>query len=146
VAHFRTAIPFNGAPDQAFDLVVDFSRITEWDPGAARARRIDDGPLGIGSRFEVVTKSGPVRILLTYEVLEYDRPNRARLRAVTDSFVSDDVVTLERGRNGDAILTYDADLALTGYRRLFDIPLQLAFLVIGRRAETGLRRELKKLR
>jgi hypothetical protein len=32
----------------------DFSTTQEWDPGVVEAQRLDDGPVGVGSRFRIV--------------------------------------------------------------------------------------------
>ncbi len=144
MARFVTTVESTAPPKAAFDLVADFSNIMSWDPGVSSAERLDDGPLGVGSRFRVVSVFGPRRLPLEYEVLEWIAPSFAVLQASNRDFTSHDVISVARTPKGSAV-TYDADLRLHGARRIFDLPLIAAFQVIGRRAGSGMRRELNKL-
>jgi len=143
MAHYRTTVASTASSDQAFDLIGNFARIAEWDPGVSESKRLDSGPLGVGSTFEVITVMGPRKLPLTYEVLEFTAGERIVLQAQTSDFVSYDVITVEATPEGSE-LTYDADLAMKGYRRIFDLGLTALFQVIGRRAEAGMRRELAR--
>ena len=145
MARYRTTIESRAAAADAFDQICDFSRITEWDPGVVSGKRLDSGPIKVGSTFEVVSAFGPRRIPLTYEVLEWERPNRAVLQAVTRDFTSYDVITVDDLAGSGSELTYDATLRLHGPRKLFEPALALTFVVVGRRAESGLRMALKQL-
>ncbi len=144
MARFVTTVESAATPAVAFELIADFSNIRSWDPGIASVRRIDDGPVTVGSRYLVESAFGPRRIPLEYEVLEWEPPTRAVLEAKTRDFDSYDVITVDATAAGSAV-TYDADLRLHGIRRVLDIPLIAAFQIIGRRAEAGMRRELSKI-
>ena len=39
--------------DAAFAYIADFANSMHWDPGVATSIRIDDGPVGVGSRFRL---------------------------------------------------------------------------------------------
>jgi hypothetical protein len=143
VARFVTTVESSATPEAAFDLIADFGNIMAWDPGIGSAERLDDGPLGVGSRFRVESVFGPRRIPLEYEVLEWVEPKFAVLQASSRDFTSYDVISVATISGGSAV-TYDADLRLHGARRIFDLPLLAAFQIIGRRAESGMRRELAK--
>jgi hypothetical protein len=68
-------------PEEAFDVVADFSSAAAWDPAVASARRLDDGPLRVGSRFALRYRlAGPVTVPLTYEITHLERPDRVVLR------------------------------------------------------------------
>ncbi len=144
MARYRTTIESKASADDAFDLICDFARITEWDPGVVSGKQIDAGPITVGTTFEVVSAFGPRRIPLTYEVLEWDRPNRAVLQAVTRDFTSYDVISVDDLAGSGSELTYDATLRLHGPRKLFEPALAASFVVIGRRAESGIRKALKR--
>ena len=143
MARYLTSIESKATADDAFDLIADFSRITAWDPGVVSGKRLDDGPIAVGSRFEVLSAVGPRRIPLTYEVLEWDRPHRAVLQARTRDFTSYDVITVADLAGSGSEVTYEANLSLHGVRRLADPLLRVALQIIGRRAEGGIRRALK---
>jgi len=62
---------------------------------------------------------------------------RVVLEASNANLRSFDVITVSPTSTGCSV-TYDADLALRGFRRPFDPALQLAFMVIGVRFRAGL--------
>lgn len=141
MARFVTSVESTLSADAAFDLIANFDSIPDWDPGVAEAERLDAGELRVGSAFRVVSVFGPRRIPLTYVIRELQAPQRVLLVAETSDFTSHDLITVEPTATG-SVLTYDATLTLRGFRKLADPALQLAFLVIGKRAEAGLRKAL----
>ncbi|MEI8082814.1 MAG: hypothetical protein WCI74_13325, partial [Actinomycetes bacterium] len=84
------------------------------------------------------------KIRLEYEVLECEVPKMVVLQARTSDFVSRDVITVVATPGGSTV-TYDAVLELNGVRKVFDLGLQAAFMIVGKRAEAGMRRELDKI-
>lgn len=144
MARFSTTLTTAAPAAAAFDYLADFSTVAEWDPGVSSARRSDGGPLGIGSTFEVVAEFGPRRIPLTYVIKEWHQGHRVVLRAEHPEFTSLDTITVAPDGGGSAV-TYDAILTLNGFRRFADPLLQAAFLVVGKRAEDGLRKALTRI-
>jgi carbon monoxide dehydrogenase subunit G len=140
MARYRTEQPFAGPPEVAFDYLANFTSVAEWDPGVSEATRLDDGPLGVGSRFRVVVKTGP----LVYEVRELDPGRRIRLVAETSTLRSDDVITVLPAEDG-ATVSYDADLTTRGWAVLLNPLLGLVFRRIGDQAAAGLRAKLDEL-
>lgn len=141
MARYVTTIESPKSAAVAFDLLANFESVAEWDPGVATAERLDSGELRVGSAFLVDSVIGPRHIPLTYVIRELEPGRRVVLEAITEQFSSYDVMTFEDRPDGSAV-TYDATLTLRGPFRPFDPLLRLAFLVIGRRAEDGLRRAL----
>jgi hypothetical protein len=137
MARFVDAIDLPLSPEAAFDLLADFSRLPEWDPGAVEARRLGSGPIARGSRFRVVSEFLGRRVPLTYEIVEYERPLRLVLRARDGVLTSLDEINFA-ARAGGTRVTYDARLALSGIAQLGDPLLQLAFGFLGRAAVRGL--------
>jgi uncharacterized protein YndB with AHSA1/START domain len=144
MARYRTSVDSPASAEAVFDYLADFSSAAQWDPGVASAKRLDTGPVGVGSRFEVVVRFGPRRIPLTYELVEYVRPERFVLQAEAPTFSSRDTITVTPTASGST-MTYDADLPLKGPFKLFDKVLGLLFGRIGDNAAAGLRRELGRL-
>lgn len=141
MARFATTVNSALSPEQAFDLLANFESVADWDPGVSHAERLDEGELGLGSSFAVMVVFGPRKIRLTYVVREWVPGTRVALEAVSGEFTSYDVISVEPDDTGSTV-TYDATLSLHGWRRPFDLGLQAAFAMIGRRAEDGLRRAL----
>ena len=149
MAHYRTTLSSTAPVTAAFEHLADFASVADWDPGIPEARLISGAPGQVGARYAVVSQFGPRRIPLEYQIvtrdeLHEDQSGRVVLVADGGSFTAHDTITVRPGPRG-AEVTYDAVLTLRGLGRIMDIPLHLAFQVIGRRAETGLRAELARL-
>lgn len=139
MARYRATVSSARSADRTFAYLADFSTTQEWDPGIARAERLDGGALGVGSRFEVVSRVLGRDVVLTYEITAYDpTARRVVLRGTNATTVSVDEIVV----GADASVTYDADLTLKGPGRLLDPLLSLVFGRIGDRAAAGLREVL----
>jgi carbon monoxide dehydrogenase subunit G len=106
------------APEFAFDYVADFSRAQEWDPGIPSARRLDDGPIGVGSRFELLSRFGSTEQLIEYEITELDRPHQVTFVGDGKNFHGTDTISFAPGEGGGTRVTYVADLGLKGVAAL----------------------------
>lgn len=140
MARYRTEQPFAGPPETAFDYLANFESVAEWDPGVSEATCLDEGPVGVGSRFRVVVRTGP----LVYEVKELDPGRRIRLVAESSTLRSDDVISV-LPVDGGATVAYDAELSLRGWAVVFSPFLGLVFDRIGDKAAAGLRAKLDDL-
>jgi len=126
----------------AFDQVADFTTTATWDPGISDARRLDDGPLGVGSRFEVQSRQGPVTVPLVYEITAYDRPHRVVLETKGLLHQGEDDVTFESVEGG-TLVTWNAQFRLRGPGRLVDPALAVGFRRVVDKAVVGLERFLR---
>ncbi len=138
MAHYRTTVSSPAPAEEVFAYLADFATVAEWDPGIATARLLSGEAGTTGARYEVVAQFLGRRTPLVYEILESVPPTDGSaghvvLEAVTSDFRSHDVITVVPDGAGCSV-TYDADLALQGFRRPFDPFLGLAFRVIGDRA------------
>jgi hypothetical protein len=138
MARFVETIDLPLTPRAAFELVADFARLPEWDPGAARARRLDAGALRLGSRFEVDYAFLGRHLPLTYEIRGYEPPTRVVLAGGRAGVRSRDEI-LFVPREGGVRVVYEARLELTGLAALADPALQLVFPWVARGAVRGLR-------
>jgi|tagenome__1003787_1003787.scaffolds.fasta_scaffold20688117_2 hypothetical protein len=120
----------------------DFSTTQEWDPGVAEAQRLDDGPVGLGSRFRIVARFLGRRTELTYEIVRHDADALVALRGENASVVSLDTMRFSDTPAGGTRVSYEADLTLKGPLRALDPLLGLAFNRVGDRAAAGLRAKL----
>ncbi len=143
MASYRTTVDSTWTPERAFEYLADFSSVRHWDPSVVRANRLDDGPVGLGSRFHVVTQFRGREIELDYELIEHDPVRSLVLQADNGRVRSLDRITFEPAGTGCRV-TYDADLRLKGLLRLGDPLLQRAFDRLGDEARDGLARELNR--
>ena len=142
MARYRTYIDSPASAEDVFAYLADFQTVAEWDPGVRSARLIHGEPAAVGARYFVVAGFLGRGIPLEYEVVHSAPPadrteGRVELEAHTSDFRSYDVITVAPTEGGCRV-TYDADLALKGFRRPFDPLLALSFRVIGNRARHGL--------
>lgn len=114
-------------PAALFDYMAEFSNAAEWDPGTVSARRLGEGPVGLGSRFELIVRFAGRESPFVYEITEYERPRRVVLVAETGAARVTDTMSIAAGSGGGSVLTYDARLELKGARRLFSPLMSVLF-------------------
>ena len=102
----------------AFDFAADFSTTQAWDPGVPRARRLDEGAIEVGSRFELVSRFNTTEQTLVYEITELARPARVVLVGDGGNFHGVDTISFASRDEGGTVVTYEADLSLKGWARL----------------------------
>jgi len=105
------------AIEDAFDYIVDFSNIHEWDHSVLSSRKISDGDLGLGAKFDLVLLMGSREVPLAYEITEFDTPNRAVLTGTNAKFSAVDTVELTRVKDGCRV-EWRANLEFTGITAL----------------------------
>ena len=143
MANYRATLVTQLPAEEVFAYLSDFSNTKEWDPSTAQAERVDDGPIGEGSEFRLVTAFLGRESAITYRVLEYNPPSTVSFRGENPTVVSLDRVTVASTGTG-ARITYDARLTLKGLLKLVDPLLALAFKRVGDRALAGMRATLAR--
>jgi carbon monoxide dehydrogenase subunit G len=131
--------------DVAFDHVADFSTTQGWDPGIPSAERMDDGPVGQGSKFRLVSRFNETEQTLIYEITEYDRPNAVTLVGDGGNFHGVDRITFAPGGSEGTVVTYSADLSLKGLARLAQPFIKGQLDAMSDRAVAGLKDALDAL-
>ena len=105
---------------------IHYTKLYEWDPGISAARRLYEGPLGVGNRVELDAGFFGRTITLIYETTLYEAPHRFIVRGESSTIVSVDEITVEADGTG-SLVTYDAELTLKGALKIFDPALGLGF-------------------
>ena len=139
MARYVATVESPRAQEDVFAYLSDFSTTQEWDPGVAEAARLDDGPVAVGSRFNVVAEFMGRKTPLVYVVVAYDAPHSITLRGDNATVISLDTIAFEPTAAGGTRVSYDADLKLKGPLAIGDPLLKLVFNRIGDRAVAGLR-------
>jgi len=137
MARYSTTISSALAPADAFAYMADFSNARFWDPSVREGARKDDGPIGLGSAFEIVARFAGRDVPLTYAIVAYEPPVKVILEA-RRGFVSRDTITVEEAAGGGSLVHYDAVLAFGGVARLARPLMQLVFRRVGAKAKAGL--------
>jgi carbon monoxide dehydrogenase subunit G len=132
-----TALP----PEDVFDYIADFQSAAEWDPGVAHARRLDEGPVGIGTRYELGVRMGRRIVSMTYRITVFERPTRVVLEGAGSNVAAVDDIRFAP-RAGGTVVDYTADIELRGWLRLIQPFVGGTLAKIGRDAAAGMTRSL----
>lgn len=127
--------------EDCFRYVADFRTTPEWDATAVRARKISDGPVGVGSVFEVDCKAGPTTLGLRYEILEYEPWHCVVLKGSHALFdVTDTIVftATDDGTHIDYTAEFDYHLGLNAMAPRFEAGMR----AMGARSLEGMRQAL----
>ena len=136
----RIAIPV----DEAFDYTANFVNVQDWDPGIAASAKASNGPVGLGSKFDVLVKFGAREIPMVYEITAFDPPNRVVLTGTGGALTAVDEIRFTAVAGGTQV-DYTADLRFSGLMRLF-VPFMGGVLrKVGEKALDGLESRLGKL-
>jgi hypothetical protein len=127
--------------ERAFDRIADFSRQADWDPNTVASRRLDDGPMGVGARFELQVRMGTRVVPMEYRITRYERPDRVVLVGEGAGVWSQDDISFRETPSGTRI-GYVADIRLTGLLGSIQPLLGRSFRRIGRGAAAGMQRLL----
>jgi hypothetical protein len=128
---------------EAFEYTADFSNIEDWDPGVVTSRKITDGPIGVGTRFELEVKFGAGTTPMIYEITVYEPDHRVVLVGDGEKLHAVDEITFASHDNM-TVIDYMADLTFHNFFR-FIRPLMGPILSrVGKDAVDGLVRALDR--
>ncbi|MGH7721614.1 MAG: SRPBCC family protein [Candidatus Dormibacteria bacterium] len=145
MARYTTTIASSLPPADAFAYMASFDNAQEWDPSVVAARRLDDGEVGRGSRFQVTSRFAGRSVPLLYEITQFEAGRRVVLEAWRGTFGSVDTITVAAAGTASSV-TYDARLVFRGLARIADPLMQPAFNSVGRKADASLRVQLNRPR
>ena len=109
----REEITVPRSVEDCFRYVADFRSVTEWDATAQRCQKVSQGPIGLGSAFEVDCRVGPTSITLHYEITEYEPWATIVLVGKGRFFDVQDTITFTETDDGTRIV-YCADFTSLG--------------------------------
>ncbi len=125
--------------EDAFAFVGDFANSAIWDPGVAESRNVTGGPIGVGTRYDLIVVFGERSLPMTYEVTVFDPPHRVVLRGTGSTVNAVDDIRFEPTPRGTKIL-YTADLRLKGLMRAAEPLMRGRFEETGSQAIAGIKR------
>jgi carbon monoxide dehydrogenase subunit G len=133
----RTSLPI----EEAFAYLADFANSEEWDPGVDSARRVGDGPVGVGARYQLGVRQGDRVVPMEYRITQYEAPSRVVLVGSGSGIQATDEIRFER-KGDETVVDYTADIVLTGVLRLVQPFLGSTFRKIAENASDGIERTL----
>jgi dehydrogenase/reductase SDR family protein 12 len=122
--------------EEVFDLVADFGNLADWDPMFDESMRLDEGPLGVGSRFKVKGTVASQSFDLDMEIVEFDRPQHVVVKGTGDGFETLEDISVrptDEGCEVDYRSRFETDKP-----DIVDAASKPAFVAIGKRAIKGM--------
>lgn len=98
---------------EAFDFTADFANIEDWDPGVVSSKKIGDGTVDVGTKFEVEVKFGLGTEPMVYEITEYEPHDRVVLVGVGDKLEAIDEIKFST-HDKMTLIDYTAELTFQG--------------------------------
>lgn len=138
-------VPAPVRPAVAFAYVADFTNTRDWDPQIDAARRVGDGPVGLGTAVEVDLRLGGRTVPMTYTITAYEPDARVVLETRGSWFRGRDAVSVQPDGAGGSVVTWDATFALRGPLALLDPLLAVGFRRVAAAAVAGLGAALRGL-
>lgn len=114
-----------------FTRVADFSDLAEWDPTFDSSRRTDDGPLGLGSSFQVRGSTAGQELDLVLTITEYDPPRRVVFSGKGEGIDTTERVEVAPTDGGGSEVTYHSAFE-TERSDLLDAAMQVPFWFVGK--------------
>lgn len=130
MTHLRGEVEIEAPVEEVFDMVADERNEPRYNRRMARAEKVTEGPVGVGSRFVAEPKGMGSRGRMTVDVVACEPPHRVRTRIRSSYLYVEGTVTLAETAGGTR-LAWDWDLSLTGPLRV----LSPAIAVVGPRWE-----------
>ena len=126
-----------------FTYAADFSNIENWDPGVVSSTKITDGPIGVGTKYELDVKFGLGTIPMIYEITVYEPATRVVLVGTGTQLHAVDEMRF--ATDGDTtVIDYTADLTFLNFFKYLTPLMQPALRNVGTRALDGLAKALQQ--
>lgn len=128
------------------DYLAEFANLPDWDPGTVAVKSRTEGPLAVGTTYEVVSAFRGREMDLRYVVTAYDPPRRIELAGEGDAVSALDEITFEPTNTGTRV-TYVARFRFKSLlvRLIAPLALRGAFRELGRQAAAGMKEAVGRL-
>ncbi|HEU4319839.1 MAG TPA: SRPBCC family protein [Acidimicrobiia bacterium] len=124
--------------DEVFSFTSDFANSEKWDPGVESSKQVSDGPVGVGTRYDLVTRFGSSRIPMTYVIEEFEPNRRVVLRGEGGPVSAVDEIVFEQRGEGTWV-DYTADLSFDNWIKwVSPIMKPIMSRLVGEKALNGL--------
>lgn len=140
----RRTFTVTPGPAVVLDYLKDFSNAEEWDPGTVSCRRLDSGPVVVGSRFHNESEIAGMSTELVY-VLEELTDERVVFAGSNDSATTSDTITVLPAAGAGSEITYEAEIEMKGLAKLATPAVKVVFEKIGSDTVKQMTEALNKL-
>jgi len=105
----------------AFDYIVDFSHIDEWDNTIVTSEKVGESEVQLGTRFNLLFAMGKRKLPINYEITKFNSPSKAVLTGTSKNFTAVDTVTVMESNQGCSV-DWHAKIVFSGLSALV-VPL-----------------------
>lgn len=140
MATIERSFDVSADPTVVMDYLKDFSNAAEWDPGTESCTRNDVGePIAVGSSWHNVSRLAGVSTELTYVITDLTA-DKVVFAGSNDSAHTTDTITVQPSDSiaGGTLLTYHAEIEMTGAAQLADPLVKVFFEKVGAEVEKNL--------
>lgn len=99
-------------PEAVFDYLADLGNLAEWQPSVESVERTADGPIGAGSRAQVVQNVMGRRITAPLVITEYERPHRLGIESKVSGIEARVLLALRAADEKTDAAATDLDFAM----------------------------------
>ena len=92
MAEFTEQVASPWPAEQTFDFMADVRNFQQWDPGVKHAVQVEGTVPALGAAYDVTVGGIGGDMVLRYRIVEFDRPRRVAIEALTPSLRSLPVV------------------------------------------------------
>ncbi len=142
MAHVGGEVVIAAPVDEVFDFVVDERNEPSYNPRITRAEKLDDRPIGPGSRFVAQPAGTGSKGAMTIEILEYDRPRRFH-SIIRSSYMRVEGAVTFAAQGDGTLLRWDWVMRLVGPMKVLSPVLALVAPRWERRNWVALKRYLE---
>jgi len=114
MARVKTSVVINRPVEEVFEVVTNFEKNAQWQPGCLGAKQTSEGPIGIGTTFTDGSQFLGLRIEETGEVTAYELNRKFGARTTSGPIPVKGEYTFNSVENGTRI-TVDAEAELGGF-------------------------------
>ncbi len=134
----KEVISVNRPIDHVFKFTSNFTFIEQWDPGVVSSVKLSQGPVGVGTEYELALCYGIFRLKMRYRIIEYEPPVKVVLEGMGKSFSATDTILFSPTESGTRI-EYSARLYFSKLNAQFERVLAPLLTLYGKKAMTGLK-------
>ncbi len=129
---------------QAFNYIVDFSRIHQWDHTISDAKKVGDDDIGLGTQFDITFSMGGRKTPINYQITKYEPSHSAVLTGVSDRFTAIDTIKINKNEQGCKV-SWQAEINFSGLTALLMPLLARKVRAVGAKTIRDLNKKLDQL-
>lgn len=130
--------------EKAFNYIVDFAKIDQWDHTISDAKKVSDGNIGLGTQFDLTFSMGGRKTPISYQITKYEPSQSAVLTGVSDRFTAIDTVNIKQNDDGCAV-SWQAEINFSGLTALLMPLVAKKVKAVGAKTIRGLNRKLDQM-